>query len=58
MKIQSPGGGAVLNLEKWSSAWNPRQVESTVQDLNFIPFYFRANRGGTGQMRVGLKVLH
>jgi hypothetical protein len=24
-------------------------------DLKFVPFYFRANRGGKGQMRVGLK---
>jgi hypothetical protein len=26
-------------------------------DLNFVPFYYRANRGGTGQMRVGLRRL-
>lgn len=23
--------------------------------LRFVPYYFRANRGGKGQMRVGLK---
>lgn len=27
------------------------------RDLCFIPYYLRANRGGTGQMRVGLRVL-
>ena len=33
-------------------------VPSTpVVDLHFIPFYYRANRGGTGQMRVGLRKL-
>jgi uncharacterized protein len=26
-------------------------------DLHFVPFYYRANRGGTGQMRVGLRKL-
>lgn len=25
-----------------------------VESLHFIPYYFRANRGGRGQMRVGL----
>lgn len=27
------------------------------RDLCFIPYYLRANRGGRGQMRVGLRVL-
>ena len=26
-----------------------------IEDLKFVPYYFRANRGGRGQMRVGLK---
>lgn len=25
------------------------------KDLQLIPYYFRANRGGRGQMRVGMK---
>lgn len=25
------------------------------RDLQLIPYYFRANRGGRGQMRVGMK---
>ena len=26
-----------------------------IDELKFVPYYFRANRGGRGQMRVGLK---
>jgi uncharacterized protein len=26
-----------------------------IDELNFVPYYFRANRGGQGQMRVGLR---
>ncbi|GKT45074.1 non-reducing end beta-L-arabinofuranosidase [Colletotrichum spaethianum] len=29
--------------------------EGVKRDLVFVPFYFRANRGGKGQMRVGLR---
>lgn len=29
--------------------------DDLVEELNFIPYYFRANRGGRGQMRVGLR---
>ena len=28
-----------------------------VEALTFVPYFFRANRGGTGQMRVGLRRL-
>lgn len=28
---------------------------SKVEALHFIPYYFRANRGGKGHMRVGLR---
>ncbi|ETI28106.1 hypothetical protein G647_00555 [Cladophialophora carrionii CBS 160.54] len=31
---------------------------SVIDELNFIPYYFRASRGGSGQMRVGLKRWH
>lgn len=27
----------------------------TVRALNFVPYYFRANRAGKGHMRVGLR---
>lgn len=29
--------------------------EGSVQQLNFVPFYYRGNRGGRGMMRVGLR---
>jgi hypothetical protein len=54
--------GAKGELE--TSAWDgqivaePRsEVSECSKDLNFIPYYLRANRGGKGQMRVGLRVL-
>jgi hypothetical protein len=31
------------------------QENKEVKDLHFVPFYYRANRGGKGQMRVGLR---
>jgi len=30
-------------------------LEKEVESVTFVPFYFRANRGGKGQMRVGLR---
>lgn len=29
-----------------------------LDSLNFVPYYFRANRGGKGHMRVGLRPWH
>jgi DUF1680 family protein len=29
-----------------------------LDELNFVPFYFKANRGGRGQARVGLRRWH
>jgi uncharacterized protein len=29
-----------------------------IEELNFVPYYFRANRGGNGMMRVGLRRWH
>jgi hypothetical protein len=31
-------------------------VHEQRRDLCFVPYYLRANRGGQGQMRVGLRV--
>ena len=31
------------------------QHSEPIKDLRFVPYYFRANREGKGQMRVGLK---
>jgi hypothetical protein len=35
-----------------------RADDGVIDELNFIPYYFRASRGGSGQMRVGLKRWH
>ncbi|KAJ5370157.1 Six-hairpin glycosidase [Penicillium cataractarum] len=47
-----------------TSAWEGQivaessdEVSKSSKDLNYIPYYLRANRGGKGQMRVGLRVL-
>ncbi|KAJ5523284.1 Six-hairpin glycosidase [Penicillium frequentans] len=47
-----------------TSAWEKRIVAEPQKkftgechDLCFIPYYLRANRGGRGQMRVGLRVM-
>jgi uncharacterized protein len=54
--------GAVGELD--TSAWNRQIVAEGEQkatgearDLCFIPYYLRANRGGKGQVRVGLRIL-
>lgn len=31
---------------------------TVVEELKFVPYYFRANRGGRGQMRVGVRRWH
>jgi hypothetical protein len=33
----------------------PNIENDAVEILNFIPYYFRANRNGNGQMRVGIR---
>lgn len=33
------------------------QQSEAVDELHFIPYYFRANRCGRGQMRVGLRAM-
>ena len=47
-----------------TSAWNRKiaadsreKIVGARRDLCFIPYYLRANRGGQGQMRVGLRVV-
>ncbi|KIW19857.1 hypothetical protein PV08_00432 [Exophiala spinifera] len=32
-----------------------RSAEAVIDELHFVPYYFRANRGGRGQARVGLR---
>ena len=31
------------------------ETAAVIPELHFIPYYFRANRGGRGHMRVGLR---
>jgi len=31
------------------------KASDTIPTLTFVPYYFRANRGGRGQMRVGFR---
>ncbi len=31
------------------------QAATLIEELNFVPYYYRANRGGRGMARVGLK---
>lgn len=32
-----------------------KRSSKVIESLHFIPYYFRANRGGRGHMRVGLR---
>lgn len=40
----------------WVDARRPPKLKP-IKELNFVPYYFRADRGGRGHMRVGLKKL-
>ena len=59
-------GAYAINLEKFQAAPNvdapalqsALRKSSPIKDLRFVPYYFRANREGKGQMRVGLKALN
>lgn len=35
-----------------------KSIDSVIDELHFVPYYFRANRGGKGQARVGLRRWH
>lgn len=60
--ICAPGAGSLIDPSSWDllSREPTAVVDGTApkhrQDLNFIPYYARANRGGSGQMRVGLRI--
>ncbi len=47
--------GALPGMEKVT--YRPLQSASGTNELHFVPYYLRANRGGKGHMRVGLKRL-
>lgn len=52
--ITAEKAGYQLALEGGGTLRGDRFVEGEARDLVFIPYYFRANRAGKGQMRVGL----
>jgi hypothetical protein len=61
--IIAKDAGSLVDIDSYHA--DPSMPASSTRDhtkdgkktLNFIPFYFRANRGGKGHMRVGLRVL-
>lgn len=58
--IAKNGALGELDTSAWESkivAEDQDLVVGASRDLCFIPYYLRANRGGRGQMRVGLRVL-
>lgn len=58
--VAQNGAKGELDMSAWDGqiVAEPRSEASKgSKDLNFIPYYLRANRGGSGQMRVGLRVL-
>jgi hypothetical protein len=59
--IAQGGSRGTLDTSRWSGqivveSGNAVPISENVRDLCFTPYYLRANRGGKGQMRVGLRV--
>jgi hypothetical protein len=59
--IAQGGSRGTLDTSRWSGqivaeSGKEAPTSENVRDLFFIPYYLRANRGGKGQMRVGLRV--
>lgn len=61
--ISAPSAGLLIDPSSWhllSQKGDKKRDRAgpklTRKDLNFIPYYARANRGGNGQMRVGLRI--
>ncbi|RDL36405.1 uncharacterized protein BP5553_05757 [Venustampulla echinocandica] len=64
--IKAPGAGVLLEkeAEEWTLFGGGKKggdgkdkEEEGRRDLVFVPYYARANRGGKGMMRVGLRVM-
>lgn len=56
--IAANGAKGELDISPWSRqivAGPNNAVIPKARDLCFVPYYLRANRGGKGQMRVGLR---
>jgi hypothetical protein len=52
--------GYCLDIKSYSArpevpAGQWKSDDKNPKDLHFIPFYYRANRGGSGHMRVGIR---
>lgn len=56
--IAENGAQGELDTSPWSRqiVAEPGRVLGKTRDLCFVPYYLRANRGGKGQMRVGLRI--
>lgn len=56
--IAEKGAKGELDLSSWDRQMVAEGTEAVGEsrDLHFVPYYLRANRGGRGQMRVGLRV--
>jgi uncharacterized protein len=60
--ISAPGAGVLIDPSWDLLSQNGHENRSEIarkeerKDLNLIPYYLRANRGGGGQMRVGLRI--
>lgn len=57
IRIVAPNGAQFLNNNDRNVPFDSpvTGIGTTKRDLNFVPYYFRANRGGKGHMRVGLR---
>jgi hypothetical protein len=58
VRIVSPSGGVLLDVDATMRGPITGAMRQDVfgerKDLVFVPYYFRSNRGGGGQSRVGL----
>lgn len=58
--VAEKGAAGELDTSSWNgqiTAESKNEIIGQAKDLCFVPYYLRANRGGRGQMRVGLRVL-
>jgi hypothetical protein len=61
--LTANGGFSFLNLKPQALPSLPVGKVGTIKKpeasrLHFIPYFYRANRGGKGQLRVGIRRLH
>jgi hypothetical protein len=57
--VAEKGAAGELDTSSWNgqiAAESKGGIIGQAKDLCFIPYYLRSNRGGRGQMRVGLRV--